>query len=123
MGSHENQKNALKYSLLPSQTGPVGPEVSASAQGSYLVKQPHEEHGQAGVEHVVERDEPVLVRGLWGEDRGHVTNQHALPAQSTRIPLSRSRQGPGCVRPLPEPHPVERAESKSAPQKQTCLPA
>lgn len=33
---------------------------------SYLVKQPHEEHRQAGVEHVVERDEPVLVRRLWG---------------------------------------------------------
>lgn len=38
--------------------------VSLSAQGAYLVEQPHEQHGQAGVQHVVEGDEPVFICNL-----------------------------------------------------------
>lgn len=55
------------------------------AHGSYLVKQPHEEHGQAGVQHVVEGDEPVFVRSLRGEDRARVITQDIVPASSTCI--------------------------------------
>lgn len=52
---------------------------SVPTRGSYLVEQPHEEHGQAGVEHVVEGDEPVLVCGLQGDDRVCVTDCQPKP--------------------------------------------
>lgn len=56
-----------------------------SAQGSYLVEQPHEEHGQAGIQHVVEGDEPVFIRSLGGDYRvchqpgntGSLVNMHS----------------------------------------------
>lgn len=73
----ENQKNALKYLLWNSHS--VCPEATLSAPGSYLVEQPHEEDGQAGVDHIVEGDEPVFVRSLWGDDRVCVTDEEMLP--------------------------------------------
>lgn len=59
--------------------------MSLSAQGPYLVEQPHEEHGQAGVQHVVEGDEPVFIRSLGGDYRvchqagntGSLVNMHS----------------------------------------------
>lgn len=49
-----------------------GSVQSSLVPGSYLVKQPHEEYRQAGVEHIVQSDKPVLVRRLQREDRGCV---------------------------------------------------
>lgn len=71
--------------------------ASLSAPGSYLVEQPHEEHGQAGVEHVVEGDEPVFVRGLWGDDRVCVspTKKHCQASPCTCTCRLKAGTSPG----------------------------
>jgi hypothetical protein len=47
---------------------------STPAQASYLIQQPHEEHRQTGVQHVVEGDKPILIRRLQTEDRGSMSH-------------------------------------------------
>ena len=84
-------------------TGAQSVQSTPVRTGPYLVEQPHEEHGQAGVEHVVEGDEPVFVRGLWGDDRVCVSptkkhchaSQHPCTCpQSKDIPRERTPASP-----------------------------